>query len=216
MSAARIPVIGIIGGIGSGKTAVANAIGEFVRVFRLDADVIGHQVLKIETVKNALSEQFGSSIFDDSGEILRPKLASLVFGQAEQQRQSRRQLEAIVHPEIRRQITIQLKEIQDRQACDVIILDAALLLESGWASTCDAIVFLEVAEELRWERVKQRGWTRSHFEDREASQLPLNEKRSRAHFIISNEGDLPSAAKRFVDWFQQQPFTLQKQASTHT
>jgi dephospho-CoA kinase len=201
MSAVRIPVIGIIGGIGSGKTAIANAVSEFVSVCRLDGDVIGHEVLRQVSVREALRSHFDNSIFDNSGEVVRSEVAALVFGTEPEKQAARRQLELIVHPEIRKFIEIQLKEIQYQQICDVIIIDAALLLEAGWSSVCDAIVYLDVPEQLRLQRVKQRGWTEAQFREREASQLPLHEKEQHADITIDNGGDLQTATKKLADWF---------------
>ncbi len=200
MSAARIPVIGIIGGIGSGKTAIANAVSEFVSVCRLDGDVIGHEVLRQESVREALRNHFGDVIFDNSGEVVRSKVADLVFGTEPAKQAARQQLESVVHPEIRNFIENQLKEIQDQQFCKLIIIDAALLLEAGWSPVCDAIVFLDVPEHLRLQRVKQRDWTEEQFHEREASQLPLKEKEQRADITINNGGDLQTAASKLSEW----------------
>ncbi len=203
MSAARIPVIGIIGGIGSGKTAVAEALGKLISVRRLDADVAGHRVLLDEKVKDALRKTFGDSIFDEQGEIVRSDLAKLVFGNQGTQQVARAKLEKIVHPEIRKILENQLEEIQYQQDCDVIILDAALMLEAGWSEVCDAIVYLDVPEAVRLQRVQQRGWSEQEFRKREASQLSLSEKQNRAEITISNATDLQSTANQLANWIKQ-------------
>ncbi len=176
MSAARIPVIGIIGGIGSGKTAVAEALGKVISVCRLDADIAGHDVLLNEDVKVALKAAFGPVIFDELGEIVRSEVAQLVFGEEKAKQIAKAKLESIVHPEIRKILENQLEEIQYQQKCDVIILDAALMLEAGWSEVCDAIAYLDVPESVRLKRVQQRGWSKAEFHKREASQLSLQDK----------------------------------------
>lgn len=200
MSAHRVPVVGIIGGIGSGKTAVAEALGERLEVARIDADAIGHAVLRQPEVRAALTKRFGYEILDDSGEIVRSRLAAVVFGTAPEQQQARQELEAIVHPEIRKNIHARLDQLQDSAHLDVILLDAALLLESGWAAACDAVVYLDVPESQRRDRVSQRGWTEEQFTAREASQLSLEQKQAQADVSIPNVGTLAEAAELLADW----------------
>lgn len=202
MSAAQIPVVGIIGGIGSGKTSIANALGEFLSTFRIDADAVGHEVLNQEAVKAELKKAFGENIFNVSGEVDRPKLAELVFGKEVHHVVARKTLEGIVHPIIREFIEQKIQKIKDSDRIDVIILDAALLLEAGWDRVCDVVVFLEVAEHRRQERVLQRGWTTNQFKSREESQLPLAEKREQADVCVRNDGDLKAAASELSDWLQ--------------
>ena len=204
--AGSIPIIGVIGGIGSGKTALANEIGKFINVERLDADKAGHEVLKQESSKQQLRNEFGSQVFDEQGEVSRSALARLVFGESDQQRDNRDRLEKIVHPEIRRSLENRLKHLQEEHACDVIMLDAALLLEAGWSEICDAIVFLEVPDEIRLKRVHERGWSKDEFQRREASQLSLEHKRTQADTVIDNSGDLSKAARAFVEWLRQNDF----------
>lgn len=202
MSSARIPVVGIIGGIGSGKTALAMALAEYVSVCRLDADGIGHLVLQMDSVKSQLASEWGTEIFDSSGEIVRSRIAELVFGDDEAQQNRRKFLESIVHPEIRVLIKRRLEEFQDQANCDVILMDAALLLEGGWDSVCDAVIYLEVPEEIRLRRVAKRGWTEEQFRKREASQMPLAEKQKRADVTIPNDGDINTAAQKLANWLQ--------------
>lgn len=197
-----IPIIGVIGGIGSGKTALTTAVGQILKVCRLDADSVGHDVLKLSSIKDRLRNVFGSGVFQSDGDVSRPELAKLVFGETEVQKHARKQLEDIVHPEIRRTLEKQLKEFQEAQTCDVIMLDAALMLEAGWSKVCDAIVFLDVPDEVRLQRVAQRGWSGDEFRRREASQLSLAAKRAQADVIIDNSRSIEAAARTFVDWIE--------------
>lgn len=200
MSTYEVPVIGIIGGIGSGKTSISRALGKQMRACLLDADAAGHDVLKQQDVKNQIKESFGSEVFDDSGEVLRPKLAAKVFGKSQAHWAARKQLDSITHPRIRELLKKQLNEFQENKFCDVIILDAALLLEAGWSDICQATVFLEVPDAMRLKRVKQRGWSEEEFAKREASQLNLNDKRKRSDVIIRNDGDVNDSSKELADW----------------
>ncbi|TWT55419.1 Dephospho-CoA kinase [Thalassoglobus neptunius] len=196
-----IPVIGVIGGIGSGKTTFTRAVGERLNARVLDADQAGHRVLRFDSVKSQLREVFGEDIFDSDGEILRSALARRVFGVEDDQQAARSQLNQIVHPEIRKLLEEQLHEMKSEVEVDVIFLDAALMIEAGWVSICDAVVFLDVPKHVRLDRVAGRGWSAEELAQREASQLSLPEKRKRADFIVDHTLPPHLAAELFIDWF---------------
>jgi len=202
MSAVPIPVIGIIGGIGSGKTSIAKALGQIMSVCLLDADLAGHEVLKQPETKEILKNTFSQEIFDPSGEVDRSELAQLVFGKEENCHRALQQLNEITHPRIHKYLEEQLSEIQRKEACEITILDAALLLEAGWSESCDAIVYLEVPEQIRLRRVQKRGWSEQQFRDREASQLPLHIKSEKSDVSISNGGDIEVAAQKLATWIR--------------
>lgn len=203
MSAKKIPVIGIVGGIGSGKSTFATALGKYFQCGRLDADAAGHRALLLSDVASALRQTFGNEIFDEQGKVVRSRLAQRVFGAGEEQLAARRRLEQIVHPHIRREIVEQLERHQSRQDCDIILLDAALLIEAGWSNDCDAIIFLDVPVRLRRQRVAERGWTAADLAQREASQLDLEKKRQRADLIVDNSQEIETAARSAAEWIQQ-------------
>lgn len=202
MSTGDVPVVGIIGGIGSGKTAVADAVGSFLKVRRLDADAAGHEALEQPEIQQALRNTFGDAVVDDQGRVVRNWLASQVFGDDEPHRRARRELEAIVHPFIRDRLSRELQQIWETQSADVVLLDAALLLEAGWDRLCDAVVMIDVPEEVRLKRVRARGWSPEEFRRREASQLSIEQKRKRADVVIDNSTDLTSAAHTLTNWIQ--------------
>lgn len=185
-------MIGIAGGIGSGKSAVARGLAERLRVFVVDADRIGHEVLTLPEVKQQIFQTFGADVFvsgNAASEIDRRQLARRVFGDAPHLKNSLTQLEAIVHPEIRRQMQSQIRQHQADH--DVVLLDAAVLLEAGWNDLCEALAFVEVPFETRLARVvKNRGWDETELRRRESSQLPLTEKTEAADYVIDNSGSL--------------------------
>ncbi|MEI8018846.1 MAG: dephospho-CoA kinase, partial [Schlesneria sp.] len=169
-----IPVIGVVGGIGSGKSAVANWVAAHANVAVIDADKLGHDALKSATVKDALFHRFGSVIFGAGGFIDRSVVAKLIFGNSPEQRAARHDLEQIVHPEIGRRITedVFLATNNGRAA---VLLDAAILLEAGWRQLCDLVVFVDSPDEIRLSRVeKNRNWTGDELRRREASQWSLD------------------------------------------
>ncbi len=199
-SPTAVPVIGLIGGIGAGKTSVARQLERLRPVLIIDADRLGHEALETPRIKQRLIQHFGPGIVDPhSGAILRHRLAERVFGTSAEQQADKRFLEDVVHPEIRRQIEERVRANRYRGDLDAIILDAAVLLESGWSDVCDAIAFLDVPDELRWQRVAAtRGWTQDDWRQRERSQLPLEEKRRRATWRIDNTGPPELAARQLA------------------
>lgn len=191
-----VPVIGLVGGVGSGKSSVAKWVASHGNVTVISGDDAGHQVLRTADIKNQLRQQFGNSIFDEQGEVARGKLAELVFGFSLERRQARTQLEKIVHPAIRRLLSQQISEIRHSNSFEAILLDAAVLFEAGWNDLCDAVVYIDVPREDRLKRVESRGWTEQNLDDREASQLPLEKKRLASTDVIDNRGPVAEAGSR--------------------
>ena len=196
----RIPVIGIIGGIGSGKSAVARWVAERANVAVIDADQLGHQALRFDTVKSALRQRFGQSIFDEQGEVRRSELATHVFGNGDQQRLAKLDLEQIVHPAIEQQI-VDAIAAAEREQRDAVLLDAAVLLEAGWQNRCDAVVFVDAPDEVRHRRVAARnGWSLEELRRRESSQMGLAEKQQQCNFVISNASDDSKGGQELLDF----------------
>jgi len=201
MSAPRARVVGIVGGVGSGKSALARLVKEKLGAAVLDADAAGHRALELAEVKARIREQFGPDVFDEAGRVIRGRLAERVFGPAEPQQAARRQLEQIVHPVIRRDLEQQLEVAG--QTHELVVLDAAVALESGWGNNCDAIVFVDVPEDVRQERVRRtRNWSVEELEERESSQMSLDDKRAAAEVIIDNSGSLEEAGRQFEEWYR--------------
>ncbi|MFH5805211.1 dephospho-CoA kinase [Alienimonas sp. DA493] len=200
------PVFGVVGGVGSGKSALCSAVAERWGLAVLDGDAAGHAALREDAVKNALHDRFGAEIFHARGdlahrEINRSKLAAKVFGPGNEV--ALKDLEAIVHPVIRRRL---LTEAADcfASGLEAVLLDAAVALESGWAEICEKIVFVEVPRTERLRRVAGRGWDEAELDRREASQWSLDRKRAAADAVIDNGGPLADAVRAFdallLDW----------------
>jgi len=190
-------VAGILGGIGSGKSAVAQTLSGSLNALVIDADRIGHDVLHIPEVRNRLRQCFGEDIFKGP-DIDRQALARRVFGPESQHREALNVLESIVHPEIGAEIESRIKASD----VDVVILDAAVLLEAGWRSRCDVVVFVDVPFEIRLARIETRGWTEEELKKREASQIPLDHKRAAADLVVDNSGSLDHAVHAAVEFLK--------------
>jgi dephospho-CoA kinase len=193
-------VAGIIGGTGSGKSAVTRGLGSRFRIRTIDADQIGHEVLTLPRVKDEIRTTFGQDVFDGS-DVDRRALSRRVFGTSPHHSQSLIQLERIVHPEIRGQLKLQIE--QTGTDFDLVVLDAAVMLEAGWNDLCDAVVFVDVPFETRLARVSERrGWDEDELQRREASQLSLSEKQQAAHVTITNDGHLDDAVAELTTWLE--------------
>ncbi len=176
-----VPVIGLLGGVGSGKTTVAQMMAEAgCRV--VDADRIGHAVLREEDVKAQVREAFGDEVFGADGEVDREALGRQVFADTER----RETLERIVHPRI---LARMREEVEAAGAAGppAVVIDAPLILEKGLATWCDRMVYVKAPVEVRERRLHQsRGWNASETQRRDASQISLKTKQGRADTIIDN------------------------------
>jgi dephospho-CoA kinase len=140
-------------------------------------------------------EAFGTEVLAPSGEVNRRQLAARVFGDP----QRRRTLEAIVFPWIGKRIREEIEQAQADPAVRLIVLDAAVMLEAGWNNVCDRLIYVHAPRAVRLKRLaEQRGWNEKEVEARESAQLSLNEKASRADFVVDNSG-LPELMESQVD-----------------
>lgn len=184
-------VLGIVGAIGAGKSRVAGLLAE--RGGRvIDGDAIGHAALRDPAIRARVVERFGRGILGDDGEIARRKLAAIVFaGDA-----PRRDLEAIVYPWIDARITEHIATAQADPAVRFVVLDAAVMLETGWNKACDRIVYVDAPRAVRLARLASRGWTADHLDARERAQMSAAEKIRRSDAGIDNGGDLAATARQ--------------------
>jgi dephospho-CoA kinase len=193
--------IGLIGGVASGKSEVARlfqACGAAI----LDADRVGHEILREPDVIAALTKRWGTGILDASGQISRSAVAAIVFAPGNEA--ERQFLNQVSHPKIAARLSDQLSELS-AEHCPAAILDAALLLEAGWDSLCDEIVFVDVPREVRLARARARNWDAAELARRERTQLPLAEKRLRATILLDNSGTrdelAAQVARLWQTWF---------------
>lgn len=198
MSESAKPVLGLLGGIGSGKSAVA---AELVRHggWLVSADQLGHEALRQSDIKKQVSARFSQDILDDRGEIDRKKLGAKVFADAGELRA----LEALVFSYIGRRIREEIDRARRRADVRFIVLDAAVMLEAGWNDVCDKLIFVEAPFAARRARVQQkRGWNEAELRARENLQWPPEQKKRRADAVIDNSGTLEMLAGQVSHWLR--------------
>lgn len=183
-----IPVVGLVGGIGAGKSAVAEALaGRGAAV--IDADAVGHALLEQTPAREQVLARFGVEILDHSTtppRIDRRALGRIVFAEPG----SLRALERILHPRMRRTFEKAIARQVRGGRSRAIVLDAAVLFEAGWHDLCDLVVFVDAPPEQRQARLAAaRGWSVGTWTAREQSQAPLGPKRDRADLVLDNSGD---------------------------
>lgn len=190
-------ILGIVGGIASGKSAVSAALGELGATV-LDADQAAHAVLQQEEVKQTLLRRWGEEILDAAGQVDRTAVAKHVFANSPESAAERQFLEQTIHPRIRRHFESQIDNLA-RRGAPAVVVDAPLLLEAGWGNLCDDVIFVDCNEQTRLERASRRGWTKTEFRQREAAQMPIPEKRRKATVEIDNSGTPESLLRAVRD-----------------
>lgn len=196
-SRSGMTVVGILGGIGSGKSLVAEQLQQMgAELF--SADEAGHQALEDPSVVETLVGRWGDAILDSGGRLDRQAIAERVF-QGPQADIERAFLENLTHPLIAAKMDLFVDRVGQRDDLSLAVIDAALLIEAGWDRGCDELLFVSVDDEIRWDRCRQRGWSREQWEAREASQLSLDQKRARASLVIDNNSDQASLCSRLAD-----------------
>jgi dephospho-CoA kinase len=192
-SSSKKLTIGIIGGVGSGKSLAAEEFSKLgARV--LSGDEFGHEALRQVSIKGQVVDHWGPEILNSNGEVDRRKLGAIAFADVK----DRQALEKMVFPWIEKRIDEELVKAASDPRVKFVVLDAAIMLETGWDRVCDKIVFVDAQNEIRKERLgMSRGWTAQQVEDREKAQWPLNEKLRRAQAKLDNSGT-PEALARQV------------------
>jgi dephospho-CoA kinase len=188
---------GLIGGIGSGKSFVADMFRQLGATV-INADEAGHKVLFLPEVKAAALQRWGNNVFNSDNEIDRKKVAEIVFADTAERKTELDFLQKLTHPLISAEINRQRQEMQSA-GCPLCVLDAPLLLESGLKKNVDYVVFVDADFSVRCQRVKHRGWTEDELLRREKTQLPLDEKKKRADFIINNNGNSEETYRQVAD-----------------
>ena len=179
------PIIGIVGGIGAGKSSVAHEL-EKAGCLVIDSDRLAHQALDEPTISSELVKWYGQKIIGTAGKIDRRKLGALVFRNFE----DIKRLNSLLHPRVEQLRQEIMESVRNNPAMPAVVLDSPLLLESGLYRQCNAIIFLDAPLESRRKRVMEsRGWDAAELARRENFQAALDKKREIADHIICNGGE---------------------------
>ena len=185
-------LVGLTGGIASGKTVVSNKLRD-LGAYVIDADDISRDVMVPKSpCWNKLVETFGNEILNKDYNIDRKILASLVFDDP----QKRKCLNDIVHPEIKKRINLELARLKAELPDAIVIIEAALLVETGIYREYDKLIVVYAGKKLQEERMNKRdGITRDEARKRIAAQWPMVSKMNVADYLIQNESSLERLSK---------------------
>ena len=182
----NIPVIGLVGGIGSGKSLVGSMLAD-LGCLVCHSDELARSALADPAVRDELVRWWGREVLDPSGAVDRRAVAGKVFPDPAE----RKRLEALLHPRIEsaRRRTFAAAPPGTR----ALVIDAPLLLEVGLDRECDAIIDIDSLRVDRLRRLAEtRGWDSAELERRESAQWPLDRKRAAAHHVLVNAGNQPA------------------------
>ncbi len=180
-----MPVIGITGGISTGKTTFCECLCETIpRATFFDADRAARDLAERDPeVRELIAREFGAAIFSAGGGLNRAQMRSIVFADAEK----KRALEQILHPRIRRQWSLEAES--RRHSTDLFFADIPLLYETGGETLCDSVVVVACSPSVQLERLVARTHLdRSAAEQMIRSQMPLSEKIRQADHVVWNNG----------------------------
>ena len=190
------PIIGILGGIGSGKSTVA---AEFAKLGCkvIDADKIAHELLDSKSVKEEIVGLFGKAVLDSSGRIERKKLAGVVFASGDKLDS----LNGVIHPLVLARAEELIEQYNQQNQVMAIVLDMPLLVEVGWAKRCDRLIFVDCEQKIRAERAKKKDFDENQVKIRENFQISLDNKASVADNAVDNNSDFSALVRQIADIF---------------
>ena len=190
-------VIGLTGGVGSGKTAAAHMLAELAGAELLLADDLGHLAMEKGTEGcRQIVECFGSAILEEQGIICRSKLAEIVFQDAEKLAL----LNRIVHPVVKEYLKNYIAE--RRESKGYLVLESAIMFETGCDVFCDEIWYISAPEQIRKMRLRQsRGYSEEKIEQIMRRQLKEEEFLTRCKQVVNNDGDMASLKNKLKDSF---------------
>jgi dephospho-CoA kinase len=194
---ALLPVIGILGGIGSGKSTVARCFGR-LGCEVIDADSIAHELLFESGIIRSLLDKFGPEILNLQGHIDRSKLAARIFDHPDETAF----LNHLIHPRLLQRCQDRINVLHSNPDIRGIVLDMPLLMEVGWDKRCDFLVFVECDGEKRRQRIQEnKQLDVEQIKKRENFQISLDKKRQKAHYRVNNNSDESDMAEQVAQIF---------------
>jgi len=198
-------LVGLTGGIASGKSTVGHLLRD-AGVDVIDADILAREAVAPGTPGlEKVHERFGDAVISSDGTLNRPILGALVFVDDG----ARRDLNAIVHPEVARLAAERLSALREAGA-EVAVYEVPLLFENGLDAVMDTTILVACPDDVQLARIMARdGLNEAQANARVAAQMPLAQKRQRAAFVIENDGDLDQLRQRLREtWLAATGLTL--------
>lgn len=189
-------VVGITGGVGTGKSTVARMLKELGAEV-IDADQLAREALRARRAPwRRIVRVFGRTVLNKDGSIDRHALGRRVFQDA----RARRRLEAIIHPYVIRQTRARLAQLRRAKRVRVVALDVPLLLEAGMRRLVDLLVVVNAAPPVQRRRLqKARGWSAREIDQRVKAQWNVSAKAALADVVIENSSGLLKTRRQVAD-----------------
>lgn len=186
------PIIGIVGGIGSGKSYIADLFAQF-GCHIIKADDLVHQAYASDDLKSTLRSWWGDQVITSTGQVDKKAIARRIFGDESQ----RQKLEALIHPLVHAARDRIMAQLANDPSVVAFVWDIPLLFEVGLDRQCDAVVFVDCPLQTRLARVRSsRGWDEQELQRRENAQLPLDKKRDLSQYTVCNTADSAFARRQ--------------------
>lgn len=197
-------IIGLTGGVGSGKTEAAKLLREIAKAELILADELGHTLMeKGSTGYQKVVDTFGKEILREDASIDRKKLAAVVF----QEEEKLKELNQIIHPLVLGAINEYCQ--QKRRQKGILILESAIMFESGCDKLCDEVWYVFVPEEVRMKRLAaSRGYSEEKSKSVIQKQMSEEEYRNRCQFEIVNDGSFAMLRRRLQDALQERKIDI--------
>ncbi|SHP99136.1 dephospho-CoA kinase [Mycobacteroides abscessus subsp. abscessus] len=188
-------VVGLTGGIASGKSTVANMLIE-MGIEVIDADIEARKAVEIgEVAYEQIVTYFGEDVLNDDHTINRSRLGEIIFNDSAK----RQKLNEIVHPDVRRRMN-EKKEAAISRGDQVVVLDIPLLFESGLKHMVDVVLLVYVEKDVQLQRLMERNQlTKQEALARIRSQMPIEDKRKLADKVINNNGSIDNTKKQLIE-----------------
>jgi dephospho-CoA kinase len=194
------PIIGVLGGISSGKSTVAAELGKLGCAV-IDADEIVHELLNEPEIQQEIVAVFGQEVIETDGKTSRSKLAQASFSDE----RKLACLNRILHPPVLASTERLIERYGRDPMVRAVVLDMPLLVEVGWEKRCDRLIFVKCEEEKRLERLinpgRSRFFNKNQLKIREKFQIPLDKKESIADYIIDNNSDFSALVRQITGIF---------------
>ena len=189
-------IVGLTGGISSGKSTVSSYLKQ-LKIPVIDADEVARKVVEPNSQgAREIRKTFGSDVFEEDGSLNRQKLGALIFSNAE----NRQKLDDLLQPLIKIMILDEIEEYRQKGE-NMIVLDLPLLFEKQYEELCEDIIVVYIPKELQLERLMRRNqYTKQEALSRIDSQLSIEEKRKRATVLLDNQGTVQQLYQQVEQW----------------